>query len=95
MVHALEAIPRLLAPGGDLLDVHPPSDMWMVEIHNGGRIRFAEPLRGRDDWDEDVRHAEEALEQVVQRGLYVVESRCEFGFRTYGQSVGELREFLI
>ncbi|HEY5268876.1 MAG TPA: hypothetical protein VII97_00945 [Anaerolineales bacterium] len=32
MVHALEEIQRVLAPGGTLLDLRPLADCWPVEI---------------------------------------------------------------
>jgi hypothetical protein len=54
---------------------------------------FAEPSPAYD-YEEDLREAERALAQVVQRGLFVIERSGEFDFLTYGSSVAELRDFM-
>jgi hypothetical protein len=92
MVHALEAIHRLLRPGGSLIDIHPiPADA-LIEIHAGGRVVAAEPFpsQGHDD----VRQADGALAQAVARRLFALEREDEFDFSIYGSSVAELSDFM-
>ncbi len=92
MVHALEEIRRLLRPGGSLIDIHPVPEAPRIEVYQGSRTLFAEP--SPDHTDEDYRQADEALAQVIQRRLFVVEGSIEFDFLVYGSSVVELRDFM-
>jgi len=93
MVHALEEIRRLLRPGGSLIDIHPVQEAPLTEVHQRGRVVFAEP-RVAYDYDEDIHQAEQALAQCLRRSLFVMERSREFDFLTYGSSVPELRDFL-
>ena len=92
MVHALESIHRLLAPGGRLIDIHPFAEAPVVEIHQGGRITFSEPLPAYAV--EDIEHSKRALAEVIGRGLFAVERADMFDFRTYAASVAELVAYL-
>lgn len=92
MVHALEEIQRLLRPGGSLIDIHPFLEAPLIKAFQGGRVLLAEPSPDHDE--EDIRHAEDALAQVVERRLFVIERSGEFDFLTYGSSVAELRDFM-
>jgi len=94
MVHALEEIHRLLKPGGRLIDIHPVLEVPLIKVFQGGRVLFAEPDPGYDNYKEDVRQAEDALAQIVRRRLFVIERSGEFDFLTYGSSVAELRDFM-
>ena len=93
MVHALEEIRRLLKPDGSLIDIHPFPEAPMIEIQQGGKIVFGEPVPAHGY--EDKRQAENALAQVVQCRLFVVEGSAAFDFLIYGSSVAELRDFLV
>lgn len=94
MVHALEEIQRLLRPGGSLIDIHPVPEAWLIKVYQGSTVLFAEPWRDHDDYDEDLRQAEDALADIVRRRLFVIERKGEFDFLTYGSSVAELRDFM-
>jgi len=93
MVHALEEIHRLLRPDGSLIDIHPCLEAPLLEIHQGGRITFAEPVPAHDF--EDKQQAENALKQAIQRRLFVVERADVFDFLVYASSAAELRDFLV
>ena len=92
MVHALEEIHRLLRPDGSLIDIHPILEAPLIEVFQGGKVLFAEPIPVRDY--EDYRQAEDALAQIVLRRLFVIVHSGEFDFLTYGSSVAELRDFV-
>lgn len=94
-MHALQEIRRLLTLGGVLIDIHPVPQAWLAEVHQAGRVLFAEPWRDHDYYDDDVRQAENALARVIERRLFVVEGRGEFDFLIYGSSPAELRDFLV
>ena len=61
MVHALEEIQRLLKPDGCLIDIHPIREAPLIRVYQGRNLLFAESDPGYD-YDADIRHAEEALE---------------------------------
>jgi len=92
MVHALENIQRLLKPEGSLIDIHPFAEASLIEIHQGGKVAFAEPLPNYAV--EDIQQAENALAHVIQHGMFIVERAREFDFHIYASSVAELRDFL-
>ena len=92
MVHALESIHHLLTPAGRLIDIHPFAEAPMIEVHQGGRRTFSEPVPAYAV--EDIQHAEQALAHTVENGFFAVERARAFQFRTYAFSVAELTGFL-
>ena len=92
MVHALEEIKGLLRPDASLIDIHPLREAPIIEVHSAGRVVFAEPSPGYD-YDDDLRHADDALMWAVDRDLFVLDRSHEFDFVTYASSVVELRDF--
>jgi hypothetical protein len=93
MVHALEIIHTLLVAGGVLIDVHPTSDPPLIEVQLGNQNYLAGWLRETDDYIEYTQ-ANQALEDVVCRGLFVLEKKGTFDFNTYASSMDELRSYL-
>ena len=91
MVHALEEIHRLLKPDGCLIDIHPVLEVALIEVYQGSRILFVESNPDYGRTAEESRQAEDALAQVVQRGLFVVERSGEFDLITYASSIAALR----
>lgn len=59
MVHALEEIKRLLRPDASLIDIHPLREAPIIQVHSAGGVVFAEPSSGYD-YDDDLRHADDA-----------------------------------
>jgi len=92
MVHALEEIQRLLRPDGCLIDIQPVLEAPLFKVYQGSSVVFVEPDPSYD-YEEDLRQADAALAQVIQRGLFAIERGVEFDFLTYGSSVSELRDF--
>jgi hypothetical protein len=92
MVHALEQIHRLLRPDGELIDIHPIPEGYLIKAIQADRIMFSE--RRRHTCSHDVLHAERALADVIERNLFAVDRRAEFDFLTYASSVQEMRAYL-
>jgi hypothetical protein len=92
MVHALEEIWRLLKPNGCLIDIHPLAEPSLIKVYQGESLLFAESDPGYD-YEPELRHAEDSLDEVVQRGLFALEGTGEFNLITYSSSVSELRDF--
>jgi hypothetical protein len=92
MVHALEEIRHLLKPDGFLIDIHPVRAAPLIKVHQGKALLFVESDPGYD-YDEGLKNADEALEEVVQRGLFLVEGKSEFEAVTYASTVAEMRDY--
>ncbi len=89
MVHALEEICRLLKPTGMLIDMHPVAEALPVEIHQGGKTDLTGYWSVRQ-WRMDYQQADNALTEIVQRGLFAVEREDIFDSFTYYDSAAEL-----
>jgi hypothetical protein len=93
MVHALEIIHGLLVPAGFLLDVHPSGDPPPIEVRVGEAYFLAGWLTEVDDGVEYL-HADQALQSVLERGLYTLEGTGTFSFNTYAPSLDDLRAYI-
>ena len=92
MVHALEEIRRLLKPDSYLIDIHPVRKAPLIKIHRGNKLLFAESDPGYD-YDEGLRYADEALDEVIQRSVFIMEGKSEFELVTHAASVAEMRDY--
>ena len=92
MVHALEEIRRLLKPDGFLVDIHPIREEPLIQIYQGRKLLFSESDPGYD-YDESLQHADEALEEVIQRSSFLVEEQSEFELVTHASLVAEMRDY--
>ncbi len=93
MVHALEEIHRLVKPTGVLIDIHPVAESSPVEIHQGGKMDLVGNLSVRQ-WCTDYQQADNALVEIVQRGLFAVEREWVFDSLTHYASTAEMRTSL-
>jgi hypothetical protein len=91
MVHALEETRRLLKRDGVLVNILPDAEGEFIEVHQEGRVLFSE--HKREAPSENVLKAEAAIQEVLERGLLVMEQEEAFEFRTYGSSVAEMRAY--
>ena len=91
MVHALEETRRLLKLDGVMINILPVAEGPFIEVHHEGRVFFSE--RKRETPSENVLRAEAAIQQVLDRELFVMGRKDAFEFRTYGSSVPEFRAY--
>lgn len=94
MVHALREIKRLLRRDACLIDIHPARAAPLIEVRTADEVLFAEPSASYD-YDDDLRHAEDALASVTERALFALDRSHEFEFVTIASSVVELRDFFV
>src|SRR5262245_2369753 len=90
MVDALRLAHELLTPDGVLIDFHPTASNVTVEV--GARTTgFLDsgPARRRHA------AASHALEAAVFQGLFSVAAHTSFDFLTYGDSIDELRDYVV
>lgn len=91
MVHALREIHRLLRRDGCLIEIHPVVGAPTVEVRQHGHLSFVEHDPGYD-YEDDLRSAEDAVDRVIEAGVFMVERSREFELRTHSSSVAELRD---
>lgn len=93
MVHALENSWRLLKPDGRLIDIHPLEDPPPIEVHLAEEVILAGWLREINDYVEYVQ-ADEALSQVIERGVFSLERRDTFLYKIHAETIWALRDYL-
>ena len=93
MVHALEKIHHLLKPTGTLIDIHPVSESSPIEIHHSRKVDLVGYLSVRQ-WCIDFQQADNALAEVVRRGLFAIKQEDVFDSLTHYSSAGEMRTSL-
>ena len=93
MVHALEEIRRLLKPDGFLIDIHPVAEHSAIEIHQNGIIDLVGHLEVHQ-WCIDFELADEALDEIIRRGVFTVEQKGNFDTLTYYDSATEMETAL-
>jgi hypothetical protein len=90
MVDALRRAHRMVKMNGCVVDLHPTAALTPVEVgaRRTGRV---------DAGDAPLRHAAAgaALATVVRDGLFAVERAFGFTFHTYGDTVEELRDYIV
>jgi hypothetical protein len=94
MVHALEEIRRVLAPGGILIDIRPLADRWPVEVGSTGT--FQQTGRVTDlpvQVDGDVA-ANQTMKEAEARGWFEREQEALFPFLYSWDTPSEMEEFI-
>ncbi len=92
MVHALEESWRVLRPNGVLIDLRTFSSYPPVEIVSGTESQSAGHI---DDtmWLADDLATDEALDQVIERGLFEHHKADQFSFSLYWNSVDDMQAY--
>ncbi len=90
MVHALRHAHRIVRPTGLVVDIHPTPEPAAIFVGEA-RAGFVDSPAG------SARHqaAEDALVIAFGEGIFLREDTVEFDFHTYGDSIDELREFIL
>lgn len=94
MVHALKLVHNLLIPGGLLIDLHPSGQPYIIEITVDGETHQVGELQEKDNYVEYFQ-ANQALQQVIQAGLFSLIRQGKFHFLDYASNLEELRTYLV
>lgn len=94
MVHALDEICRVLAPGGILIDLRPLEDSWSVEVVSGAGWQAAGRLSDMPIGLADDAAANQAMSEAQSRGWFSKEKEGEFGFFYYWDTPSEMKKFM-
>lgn len=89
MVHALETVHGLLNPGGVILNVHDLAESSPIDVRGDGRDGSVVRVGALGD-DSDyalLRYADDALDRVVETGLFAMEARETFAYETHMDSL--------
>jgi hypothetical protein len=92
MVHALEEIHRLVRFDGVLIEIHPVPGAPLIEVRSGDDVAFRAP-DPTYDYEDDLRHAEQAVDEIVRRGRFDINATREVDFVIHASSLEELREY--
>lgn len=90
MVDALRRAHRMVNPNGLVVDLHPSSAPATVEVGctSTGHVEAGgAPLRHAA--------ADAALAAAVDEGLFAVDHNLVFTFYTYGDTIEELRDYVV
>jgi hypothetical protein len=90
MVDALRRAHRMIAPHGMVVDVHPTAAAVPVGV-NGRTIGHV----AIDGGIERHAAADAAIPAVVYDRLFALERVVEFDFFTYGDTIDELRDYIV
>ena len=93
MVHALEKISQLLKPDGILLDIHPTNEPAAIAVRLREQPVLAGWVNESDDYVE-YEWADEAINTVVNSGLFEQEQSGTFEFVWHADSMKDLRACL-
>ena len=93
MVHALQQIHGMLAPGGCLIDMHPNGEPPPITIRLGEERHLVGWVRENVEYD-PYELADEALEASITQNLYHRQTEDEFAFITYFDTLPDLQQFL-
>ena len=90
MVDALRRAHRFVTADGSVVDLHPTDGPASVDVG-------AATVGSVDAGDAPARHAHAsaALQSAVDEALFVVETVIDFDFHTYGDTVEELRDYIV
>lgn len=93
MVHALEIAHGLLGENGRLLDIHPLGEPPPIQVRLGKQIHHAGWLREEDDYIE-YEQANNAINKVIEQGLFALEREGTFSFTAYADSLTDFQSYL-
>ncbi|HEU0292187.1 MAG TPA: hypothetical protein VFR47_05595 [Anaerolineales bacterium] len=79
----------MLKPNGFLIDIHPVAEHSSVEIHQNGKIDMVGQMEV-SQWCVDFQEADKALEEIIKRGIFMVEQKGMFETLTYYDSATEM-----
>lgn len=93
MVHALRKIRRLLGRGGILIDIHDPPQPDRIEVHSDGLERYAGLLLDHTDF-ESQKLADQALDLVVEEGLFIKDEVQTFEYLIHSDTLEALQKHM-
>ena len=94
MVHALDEIERVLAPGGLLIDLRPLLDRWPAEVAWAGGYEEAGRATDLEEPLADDAAANTAMQALDSTGHFRREAQEMFSLFYYWDTPKEMREYL-
>lgn len=94
MVHALEEIERVLAPGGLLVDLRPLLDRWPAEVAGSGGFEEAGRATDLQEPLSDDAAASAAMDGLAASSRLVREQQESFPLFYYWDTPKEMRQYI-
>lgn len=93
MVHALQAIWRVLKPGGTFIDLRPLAANSPVQVMAGRQVLLAGHIDDSADRLDDMA-VNEALDVVIKAGRFSCERTETFDYVSYWDTLEEMRHYV-
>ena len=93
MVHALEESWRVLAPGGQLVDIRPLTSNPPLEVIFNEEISIAGQVDDSVDAPSDIA-ANEAVKEIVNRGIFLKQQEERFEFAYYWDKLEDMEAYI-
>lgn len=93
MVHALQEIWRVLAPGGRLVDLRPIAAAYPLDVLRKGRSIEAGKLSARPKAPVHTA-ANEAIAEVLARDLFAQQEQISFEYAYYWDTVEAMKAYV-
>lgn len=93
MVHALQQIHRVLIPDGFLIDLRPFIATSPVDIVSGDEVLAAGVIDNSAGFPDDLA-ANDAIEHILETGLFRREERDDFDFYTYWNALADFVDYM-
>ena len=93
MVHALEESWRVLAPGGQLVDIRPLTSNPPLEVIFNEEISIAGQVDDSADLPDDIA-ANQAVTEVITRGIYLKQQEERFDYAFYWEKLEDLEAYI-
>ncbi len=94
MVHALNEIHRVLAPGGILIDLRPLADNWQIEVASRREVKEAGRVTDLAVGLGDDRAANDSVKQAETHKRFAREREEFFPFFYYWDSPNEMKGYM-
>ena len=94
MVHALEEIWRVLAPGGTLIDLRPYSNNPAIEILTGRAVYHAGHIDDSLGLPIDLA-ADQAVQKLVARDAFLKRHEARFELAYYWHTLEDLQTYVL
>jgi SAM-dependent methyltransferase len=94
MVHALEEVTRVLAPGGILIDMRPLADHWRVEVASLREVKRTGHVTDLPEQTKGDVASSEAMSEVERRGWFQREQEELYPYFYSWDTPSEMEEFI-
>lgn len=94
MVHALREIQRVLRPRGELIDLRPIADRWVIEVFSAREMHKTGTVTDLPLAVEDDQAANQAMAEAQKRGWFERENETFFPIHYLWDTASEMEKWI-